>query len=124
MSKRAPETGFTLDDTASEASKRVLASFTGGRDTVEEQRRLGGRPEICPVFDLYRFHFGRDDEHVERVHYECTEGIRLCGECKQEAAHLVKSYLEAHHKKRDSLMPDAKRLISQSRDYLASTGKA
>jgi len=123
MSKRMPESGFTLDDSAVEASKRVRIAFTGGRDTVEEQRRLGGRPDICPVFDLYRFHFARDDGHVERVHYECAEGIRLCGECKQEAIGLVKSFLENHHKKRDSLMDDARDLLARSRSYLESTGK-
>jgi len=123
MSKRVPESGFTLDDSAAEAARRVKVAFTGGRDTVEEQRRLGGRPEICPVFDLYRFHFGRDDEHVDRVYNECSKGIRLCGECKQEAIGLVKAFLEEHHKKRDSLMNDAKELLAKSRAYLGSAGK-
>jgi len=123
MSKRVPESGFTLDDTPTEASKRVRIAFTGGRDTVEEQRRLGGRADICPVYDLYRFHFAKDDEHVERVYHECTKGIRLCGECKQEAMGLVKGFLEDHRKKRDSLMGDAKELLKKSRDYLALTGK-
>jgi len=80
MSKRAPQSGFTLDDSPTEAARRVRTAFTGGRDTVEEQRRLGGRPQICPVYDLYPFHFAEDDEHVKRVYEECTKGIRLCGE--------------------------------------------
>ena len=123
MSKRVPESGFTLDDTPTEASKRVRIAFTGGRDTTEEQRRLGGRADICPVYDLYQLHFAKDDEHVERVYNECTKGIRLCGECKQEAAALVKSFLETHHKKRDSMLGDAKELMTKSRNYLASAGK-
>jgi tryptophanyl-tRNA synthetase len=123
MSKRVPESGFTLDDTPTEASKRVRIAFTGGRDTIEEQRRLGGRADICPIYDLYRFHFAKDDEHVKLVYNECTKGIRLCGECKQEAAGLVKSFLETHHKKRDSMMGDAKELMTKSRNYLTSAGK-
>lgn len=123
MSKREPESGFTLDDSSTEASKRVRTAFTGGRDTVEEQRRLGGRADICPVFDLYRFHLGKNDEHVDLVHYECTKGIRLCGECKQEAIGLVKTFLDDHHKKRNSMMDDAKDLLAKSKDYLASSGK-
>ena len=35
MSKRVPESGFTLDDSASEASRRVRVAFTGGSDTVD-----------------------------------------------------------------------------------------
>ena len=122
MSKRVPESGFTLDDSATEASKRIRVAFTGGRDTVEEQRRLGGRADICPVYDLYRFHFARDDEHVQLVYHECTKGIRLCGECKQEAIGLVKSFLDEHHKRRDSMMNDAKELLAKSRHYLMSAG--
>jgi len=122
MSKRAEASLLTLDDAPASASSKVLSAFTGGRDTVEEQRHLGGRPDICPVYDLYQFHFAHDDEHVKRVYRECTKGIRLCGECKQEAAGLVKKFLEDHHKRREALMNDAKELLAKSRNYLASTG--
>jgi tryptophanyl-tRNA synthetase len=123
MSKRALGSGFTLDDSPAEASKLVLEAFTGGRDTIEEQRRLGGRADVCPVYDLYRFHFGLNDEHVMRVYDECVGGTRMCGECKQEAAGLVKKFLEQHHKKRDSLKKDAQELLAKSRTYLLSAGK-
>jgi tryptophanyl-tRNA synthetase len=123
MSKRVPDSGFTLDDSPSAASRRVLTAFTGGRATTEEQRRLGGRADICPVYDLYRFHFAKDDDHVKLVYHECTKGIRLCGECKEEAAGLVKTFLQAHDKKRDSMMKDAEILLKKSREYLGSTGR-
>ncbi|MDG6898661.1 MAG: tryptophan--tRNA ligase [Nitrososphaerota archaeon] len=123
MSKRSESTLLTLEDQPKDATRKIMMAFTGGRDTVEEQRRLGGRPEVCPVYDLYSFHFAKDDEHVKTVYHECTKGIRLCGECKQEAAGLVKSWLEEHHKRRDSMMSDAKELLARSRSYLSSTGK-
>ena len=123
MSKRDPSSGFTLDEDPRSAAKKVLAAFTGGRATVEEQRRLGAEADKCPVYDLYRFHFAIDDEHVQRVYDECTGGIRLCGECKQEAAALVKKYLEAHQKKRVSLLGDARELLTKNRRYLASIGE-
>jgi tryptophanyl-tRNA synthetase len=123
MSKRSESTLMTLEDNPSAASRKVLGAFTGGRDTEEEQRRLGGRADICPIYDLYRFHFATDDEHVKRVYHECVKGIRLCGECKQEAAGLVKKFLDEHRKKRDSMMEDAKDLLARSRDYLLARGK-
>ncbi|MDA4124413.1 MAG: tryptophan--tRNA ligase [Thaumarchaeota archaeon] len=123
MSKRTEASLLTLDDSASSASRKVMSSFTGGRDTVEEQRKLGANANICPIYDLYQFHFGLDDEHVKRVYTECTKGIRLCGECKQEVLGLVKEFLEEHHRKRDSMMKDAKELLAKSRSYLLSSGK-
>ena len=123
MSKRTEGSLLKLDDPPKDASSKISTAFTGGRDTVEEQRKLGGRPDICPVFDLYKFHFAEDDEHVRRVHEECARGIRLCGECKQEATGLVRAFLQDHRKKRDSMMKDATELLERSRDYLTSTGK-
>ena len=121
MSKRAADSLLTLDDSAKEATRKISAAFTGGRDTVEEQRRLGARADICPVYDLYRFHFATDDEHVARVYRECTKGVRLCGECKLEVIGLVKAFLEDHRKKRDALMGDAEELMGKSRRFLASS---
>jgi tryptophanyl-tRNA synthetase len=123
MSKRVAESGFTLDDSPTIASKRVLSSFTGGRDTIAEQRKLGGQADVCPVYDLYRFHFGLNDEHVARVHDECVGGVRMCGDCKQEASDLVKRFLESHHKKRNALMKDAEELLERSRHRILSKGK-
>ena len=123
MSKRAADSLITLESRPNDASKKILTAFTGGRDTVEEQRRLGGRPDICPVYDLYRFHFAKDDRHVETVNHECSGGVRLCGECKQEVTGLVKTYLEEHHRKRDAMTKDAEDLLAKSRDYLSSKGR-
>lgn len=123
MSKRDEGTLLTLSDGPAAASRKVLGAFTGGRDTVEEQRRIGGRPDACPVYDLYKFHFAADDDHVRRVHDECTSGVRLCGGCKQEAASLVKEYLADHQRRRDALLPEAKELLAKSARYLASAGK-
>jgi tryptophanyl-tRNA synthetase len=123
MSKRSEDSLLTLEDSPASAGRKVLGAFTGGRDTVEEQRRIGGRADICPVYDLYRFHFASDDEHVNRVYHECVKGIRLCGECKQEAAGLVKEFLKEHHRRRDSLLKDAEELMVKSRNYLRSSGK-
>ncbi|MDG6953527.1 MAG: tryptophan--tRNA ligase [Nitrososphaerota archaeon] len=123
MSKRAADSLITLESRPNDASKKISTAFTGGRDTVEEQRRLGGRPDICPVYDLYRFHFAKDDRHVETVNHECSGGVRLCGECKQEVTGLVKTYLEEHHRKRDAMTKDAEDLLAKSRDYLSSKGR-
>jgi tryptophanyl-tRNA synthetase len=123
MSKRDPDSGFTLGEKPASAAKKVLSAYTGGRATVEEQRKLGGEADKCPVYDLYRFHVAADDAHSERVREECYAGTRMCGDCKAEAAGLVKAFLEEHQKKREALMEDARELLQKSRHYLTSTGK-
>jgi tryptophanyl-tRNA synthetase len=120
MSKRVTSSSFTLNEDPSSAAKKVLAGFTGGRATVEEQRRLGGEIGKCPIYDLYLFHFAEKDDYAKKVYDECTGGIRLCGECKTELARLVKRDLEEHKKKRESVMKDAEELIAKSKEYLRS----
>ncbi len=123
MSKRSAASSFTLDDEPSVAAKKVLAGFTGGRPTIEEQKRIGGEADKCPIYDLYLFHFAIEDEYARRVYDECYGGIRMCGDCKKELAGIVKKYLEEHGKKRDSLMKDAAELIERSRKTLDSMAR-
>ncbi len=123
MSKRSAASTFTLDDEPSAAAKKVLAGFTGGRPTIEEQKRIGGEADKCPIYDLYLFHFAIEDEYARRVYDECYGGIRMCGDCKKELAGIVKKYLEEHARKRNSLMKDAEELIEKSRKALDSMAR-
>lgn len=123
MSKRNPDSSISLQDTPSEASRKIMAAFTGGRPTIEEQRRIGAEADKCPVYDQYLFHFATEDEYAKRVYAECYGGIRMCGDCKAELTALVKRYLEEHSKRRDSLMKDAEELLEKSRKTLDSMTK-
>jgi tryptophanyl-tRNA synthetase len=118
MSKRDPMTMLTLSDTPKEARKKILAAFTGGRSTIEEQRKLGANPNICPVFDLYLYHFVDDDDVVKTVHDECVSGTRLCGECKLQASGYVESFLKKHQEARERMTPKAKELLEKSRSLV------
>jgi tryptophanyl-tRNA synthetase len=100
-----------------------MAGVTGGRATVEEQRRIGGEADKCPIYDLYLFHFAIEDEYAKRVYDECYGGMRMCGDCKKELAVIVKKYLEEHQKKRESMMKDAEELLEKSRKTLDSMAR-
>lgn len=123
MSKRSLSSSFTLSEDPASAAKKVLSGFTGGRATVEEQRRIGGEADKCPIYDLYLFHFAIEDEYAKRVYDECYGGIRTCGDCKKELAGIVKEYLEQHKKKRDARMKDAEELLEKSRKTLDSMAR-
>ena len=120
MSKRVEDSSVHLEDTPAAASRKVLSAFTGGRATIEEQRQRGGEADRCPVYDLYRFHFAATEEQSKKVHDECVAGVRMCGDCKQEAAGLVAKFLELHQRKRTALLKEAQELLAKSTKYLAS----
>ena len=111
MSKRDPMSYLTLNDDPELARKKIMNVLTGGRKTVEEQRKLGGEPEKCVNYELAEFHFIEDDKHLKRIYEECKSGKRLCGDCKKEVADIVVKFLKQHQKKKQKLIPKARKIL-------------
>ncbi|HKL28657.1 MAG TPA: tryptophan--tRNA ligase [Natrialbaceae archaeon] len=102
MSSSVPASHISLLDDPQDGYDKVKAATTGGRETAEEQRELGGRPDECPVYELYAYLLaGDDDDFAMEVYDECAGGERLCGDCKEQAAELMASFLEDHQEKRE-----------------------
>lgn len=101
MSASQPETAIFTTDSPKTVEKKILAAYTGGRATVEEQRRLGGQPDICPVYHYYYFMFEDDEKKLLNIYDECKSGRLLCGDCKAMLAPRVKRYIEQHQAKRE-----------------------
>ena len=100
MSASMPETSIFTVDSPQVAAKKVMAAFTGGRATVDEQRKLGANPDICSVFSYDYFLF-MDQKEIEDLRYNCLAGNIMCGECKQVLAERVKKFLIEHQEKRE-----------------------
>lgn len=100
MSSSVPKSHISLTDEPDEGYDKVMDAKTGGRETAELQRELGGKADECPVYELYAYAVAEDDEHAKQVYDECVGGERLCGECKTEAADLMHDFLEEHEQKR------------------------
>ena len=94
MSSPRPEVTIFLTDPPDEAVRKFKASLTGGRNTAEEQRRLGGEPDKCPVFDQYAYYLVQDDGELEDVRARCRTGRLLCGECKAWGSERLAKFLE------------------------------
>ena len=101
MSSSVPASHISLLDDPEEGYDKVKAATTGGRETAEKQRELGGEPDDCPVYELYAYLLASDDdEFAKRVYDECAGGERLCGDCKEQAARLMEEFLAEHQEKR------------------------
>ncbi|MCL4517835.1 MAG: tryptophan--tRNA ligase [Thaumarchaeota archaeon] len=101
MSASQPETAIFTTDSDASVEKKILSSFTGGRATVEEQRRLGGQPDICPVYRYYYFMFEEDDHELSKIYEDCGSGRLLCGDCKMMLASRAKKYVARIREKRE-----------------------
>ena len=110
MSSSVPDSLISLNDSTEEATRKIKHAVTGGKQTIEEQKRCGGNPDICPVFELYKYH-NSNDKYVTRVYDECKGGVRMCGPCKAEAAENISNMLKTLAEKKDES-------LSKLDDYL------
>ncbi|MFO8116075.1 MAG: tryptophan--tRNA ligase, partial [Halorubrum sp.] len=64
MSSSVPASHISLLDDPEDGYDKVKAATTGGRDTAEEQRELGGEADECPVYELYAYLLAGDDDEL------------------------------------------------------------
>lgn len=101
MSSSSPYSTINTTDDAPTIKKKVMNAFTGGRTTIEEQRRLGADPDICSVFAYYTYMFEYDDKELATIREACSTGSLLCGECKNALYDKVRAFLLEHQKRRE-----------------------
>ncbi|MEA3515443.1 MAG: tryptophan--tRNA ligase [Nanoarchaeota archaeon] len=99
MSKSRSESCIELPEDVKSVSKKIKRALTGGRDTVDEQKKLGGVPEKCMIFQIYKQHFIEDDSDLDNVYDKCRKGTLLCGQDKIDACEHMTRFMEDFVKK-------------------------
>ena len=62
---------------------------TGGAVTLEEQKKHGGKPDDCMIYELFLYHLIEDDKELENIYKSCKAGEQMCGNCKKYAAECM-----------------------------------
>ncbi|MFH1408436.1 MAG: tryptophan--tRNA ligase [Nanoarchaeota archaeon] len=93
MSKSIPHTCIELPEESNGACSKIKRALTGGRETIEVQRKLGGEPDKCMIFELYKQHLIEDDTKLDKTYKVCKAGTLLCGEDKQHCCNIISDYL-------------------------------
>ena len=99
MSKSNPNSFVSIPEESNSAGKKMKKALTGGRNTVEEQKKLGGQPENCMIFEMYKQHLIEDDKKLQQIYDNCKAGKLLCGQDKDNAFELMISFQEDFKKK-------------------------
>ena len=103
MSSSVPESLFGFYEPEKSVRKKVMAALTGGRMTLEEQKRLGGEPDRCSVYLLNLFHMLEDDGELAELRRRCESGEITCGQCKKETLERVQAFLADLRDKMDAV---------------------
>tara|TARA_Y100000310_G_C20480202_1_gene714306 strand:- start:60 stop:407 length:348 start_codon:yes stop_codon:yes gene_type:complete len=91
---------FTTD-TPGEVKKKINKyAFSGGQDTLEKHRKLGGNPAIDAAYQWLTF-FEEDDKKLKKIYDDYKSGKLLSGELKAILIEKVNAFLKEHQRKRE-----------------------
>jgi tryptophanyl-tRNA synthetase len=111
MSSSKPESAIFLTEPPKEARKKIMNAKTGGAVTLKEQKKSGGKPDECMIYELFLYHLIEDDGELMNIYNSCKKGEQLCGNCKKYAAELMEKLLLDLNEKR-------KNTTNKIKDYL------
>lgn len=101
MSSSEAHTAIFTTDAPKQVQQKVMKyAFSGGRDTVEEHRRKGGRPEVDVAYQWLTF-FEESDAKLKRLHDDYLSGKMLSGEMKQVLVEKLNGFLAGHQERRE-----------------------
>ena len=96
---------FLTDDAATLKRKVMKYAFSGGQDTAELHRKLGGNCARDTAFQYLQY-FEPDDARLEEIRAKFTSGEYLCGELKQFLVDRL-AVVFADHQRRRAALTDA-----------------
>lgn len=116
MSASDPKSSIYLNDSLEDVKKKINKyAFSGGQETLELHRELGGNTEIDVAYQYLRYFF-EDDDELERLKSGYENGTILSGELKKLCIKTVQDFLMTYQKRRAEITDETISLFK-------STGK-
>ncbi|MBS3098911.1 tryptophan--tRNA ligase [Candidatus Pacearchaeota archaeon] len=112
MSSSEEHTAILTTDKEKEVENKIKRyAFSGGRDTIEEHRKLGGNPDVDVSFQYLRFLFEPSDEKLEKIEKDYRSGKMLTSELKKITIEKINAFLKEHQKKREKARKEIEKFI-------------
>ena len=93
MSKSRPDSCIELPEDVDAVKKKIKRALTGGRDTLEEHRKLGAVIEKDMVFELMKQHLVENDKELEGIYKKYKSGKMTSGEIKGLACNKMEKFM-------------------------------
>lgn len=103
MSASNPNSAIFMSDTPKQIQKKINShAFSGGQETLELHRELGGNPDIDVAYQ-YITYFEDDDEKLKTLYDGYKKGEILTGEMKKECIKLMQEYVKGFQERRSKV---------------------
>ncbi|EMC92504.1 hypothetical protein BAUCODRAFT_293926 [Baudoinia panamericana UAMH 10762] len=115
MSASDPNSAIFMSDSASQIKNKINKhAFSGGRESLEEHRRLGGNPDVDVAF-TYLSYFLESDEELEELASKYRSGEMLTGEMKQRCIAELQKFVGAFQERRKEVSDEVMRSFMRLR---------
>jgi tryptophanyl-tRNA synthetase len=100
MSSSDPTSFIDPTESSKDVENKIKKyAFSGGRDTLEEHRKLGGNPDIDVSFQYLKMFFEPDDKELDRIEKAYRCGQMTTGELKDITIKKINAFLKDYQKK-------------------------
>ncbi|KAI7036804.1 Nucleotidylyl transferase, partial [Hortaea werneckii] len=100
MSASDANSAIFMSDTASQIKNKINRhAFSGGRESLEEHRQLGGNPDVDVAYTYLSYFLESDDELAELA-AKYRSGEMLTGEMKQRCIAELQKFVGAFQERR------------------------
>jgi tryptophanyl-tRNA synthetase len=100
MSASLDSSAIFMSDTANQIKKKINRyAFSGGQETAEEHRRLGGDPDVDVPYQYLSF-FLESDEELEELRSQYKSGELLTGEMKAKCIKVLQEFVAGFQERR------------------------
>ncbi|KAI1784232.1 tryptophanyl-tRNA synthetase [Ganoderma leucocontextum] len=125
MSASDVNSSIYMNDTPNQIKNKVNKhGFSGGQETVEEHRRLGGNPDVDVAYQYLGF-FLDDDEELKKMGEEYRAGRLLTGELKAKCIKILQDFVKDFQDRRAAVTEeDIKAFMDGSRKIEPTFGKS
>lgn len=108
MSASVTTSAIFLSDKPNEIKNKINKyAFSGGQDTAEKQRELGGRADVDVPYQYLTF-FLEDDEELERIRSDYEAGRMMTGEIKAICIKHVQEFVANFQERRKAVTEEVR----------------
>lgn len=109
-----PSKTIFMTDSEKEVKDKINRyAFSGGQDTVELHRELGGNPDVDISYQWLKY-FLEDDAELERIYHEYRTGRMLTGELKKITIETIVNVIRRHKEEKAKVTDE---LVAHFYDY-------
>ncbi|KAK3663917.1 tryptophan--tRNA ligase [Elasticomyces elasticus] len=109
MSASDPNSAIFMSDTPKQIKDKINKhAFSGGRESLEEHRKLGGNPDVDVAF-TYLSYFLEDDDELEGLAEGYRKGEILTGEMKKRCIIELQKFVQDFQERRKGVSDETMR---------------